>query len=90
MKHITQSNETDLLIVSVQGNYKHEGEILEEDHTPSNQLPSQPQFNPDIKSENNSHETDVGNEVRAEMFREIEASDPENITVMTSSLSLNF
>ena len=46
---------------------------MEEDHTNNDQLPSEPQFNPEFKCENDSQETDVGNKVRAEMFREIEA-----------------
>ena len=62
---------------------------MEEDHTPSVQLPPEPQVNSGIKCENNLEGRDTMNGIREETFHEIKASDPENIALMTSNLNLN-
>ena len=62
---------------------------MEEDHTPSCQISPEPQVNRGIKRKNKSETEDIGNKVRGEIFREIETSDPKNIALMTSNLTLN-
>ena len=88
-KQFTQTNKTDIRILSVCGNYEHEEIAMEDDHTSSGQLSHKPQVNPGIKCENKSETEDIGNEVRGEIFREIETSDPKNIALMTSNLTSN-
>ena len=48
-RHFTQTNETDIRIVSIQGNYAQEGMAMEENYTHNCQAPPIPQINPGIK-----------------------------------------
>ena len=91
-EHLTQGNETNLVIESVQGAYQEGENEMEEDCLKNNQIASGPSNNPKPKSENNAWKEVVGVNTRTQLFNEIEAVNPDNdynITIMTSNLSLD-
>ena len=64
---------------------------MEEDNLKNNQVTSGPPINPELKCKNNAQEEADRVSTRIQLFNEIKASDPDNddnITVMTSNLSL--
>ena len=62
---------------------------MEENHTHNCQVPPIPQINPGIKNKYDLGAENVDNEIRREIFQEIETSDPENIALMTSNITLD-
>ena len=68
----SQTNETDLKIIAVEGNYSQEGESDETEH----------------KQEQEDETGFTGDGLMEKTFTEMEAADPYNVSTMTSNLSL--
>ena len=85
----SQTNETNIKIVSVQGSYSQEEKAIDEKQTQEYMVNPMSHTYFGTKQEHNNGTEIIGDKLRKQTFEEIKSADPENISLMMSNLSLD-